>query len=161
MRVASLITILFFTAVLVLVLGCKTRKETQKETNNSPADTNIQASGKTVLNTDTMPNLFTDADNGKKAMLKKGDTFNLLLEANMTTGYTWVIANTDSAIVKKVAENYFTQNNAQPMAGAVGKQWYAFKTLAPGTVQLKLDYKRPWEAKTPPALTFELGIEVK
>ncbi|OWY23283.1 hypothetical protein C7N43_04480 [Sphingobacteriales bacterium UPWRP_1] len=147
-------------AALLAVAGCKARKETQKDNKNSPADTNIQTQGKTVFMPDTLPNLFTDADNGKTAMLKTGQSFNLLLEANMTTGYTWVIADIDSAIVQKVAENYFPDANPQQAVGVGGKQWYAFKTMAPGSVKLKLDYKRPWAGQDPPAKSYELVVNV-
>ncbi|OWY20939.1 hypothetical protein C7N43_12940 [Sphingobacteriales bacterium UPWRP_1] len=152
--------LLLLVAFLPAAPGCKARKETQKESKNGLADTYIQTSGKTAFKPDTLVNLFTDADNGKKATFKKGETFNLLLESNMTTGYAWVISGIDSAIVKQVAGNYLPNSNPQQAVGVGGKQWYAFKTLAPGMMQLKLAYKRPWETKEPPALTFELGVEV-
>lgn len=151
MRFTPLLFGIVFLLIAFIVVSCKARKASQKE--------NAISSGKTELSLDSLPNLFTDEQNGEQLNIALGDTLNLLLQANITTGYSWSVVAIDTAMLLKVGENYFGSNSEA--VGSGGRQWYAFKTLSPGISSLKLAYKRPWESAETSASVFEVTVEVE
>lgn len=81
----------------------------------------------------------------KDAMIKKvGETFEITLESNPTTGYMWEWSNNkDSTVVAKVSNKYEGSKPAIPGSGGV--EVFTFKALKAGKATLKLQYKRSWE----------------
>jgi inhibitor of cysteine peptidase len=86
--------------------------------------------------------------------LAVGDEVELALPANPTTGYSWAIAECDTAVLKLESENYAQQSQA---IGAGGETTWRFTVIGPGTAALRLEYRRPWE-KAAPAQTFEVTL---
>ena len=81
------------------------------------------------------------------------------LDANPTTGYTWIISTLDTNIVKQ-SQDVKYQSESKKM-GAPGKQIFQFKAVKTGSTELKLDYLRPWEHEIAPLDSFRLAITVK
>ncbi|HRI27611.1 MAG TPA: protease inhibitor I42 family protein [Chitinophagales bacterium] len=146
---------IILTALLLGLAACKTRKKAQQETNLPPTET----SGKVAAQA---PNLFTLAQNGQLASVKLGDTLWVHLEANITTGYAWAIANIDTSLLQLVSDEYVpTPTGEQQMVGSGGMQQYTFLAQATGSAMLQMVYKRPWEpATTQPVRSFEIKVEV-
>ena len=135
----------FFILLLLVAYACKTRKKLQTETINQ--EEQADASGKReVIDVSTLPNLFATEQSGQKAALSVGDTLNLLLSANATTGYAWAITKIDSTILQQEEAKYYADQAAPNVVGSGGNQWFAFKAIGQGSTLLKLVYKRPWEA---------------
>ena len=102
---------------------------------------------------------ITAADAGKQVALSVGESFDVVLAGNPTTGYQWEVANLDSTIVKQVgAAAYEPSGTAM---GSGGKFTFQFKTVAAGQTPLKLIYHRPFERKTPPVQTCEVTLIVR
>jgi inhibitor of cysteine peptidase len=91
--------------------------------------------------------------------LRVGDTFRVVLTANVSTGYSWQVAANDAAILQPAS----SQNTpaAQQRMGAPGRQTLSFTAKAPGQDHLTLDYARPWEKNAKPARTYALSVTVK
>jgi inhibitor of cysteine peptidase len=77
--------------------------------------------------------------------VKVGEGFTIRLEANETTGYTWRgNERFDRSYLELTGSPYQPAQPQRPGSG--GEQLYHFKALKAGTTQIKLTYKRSWEA---------------
>ena len=91
--------------------------------------------------------------------MKTGDTLLIELDGNITTGFNWIPAPQDPALLDQVGENEVTP--ASDLPGAPGKILLQFKAVAQGQTLLHLDYKRSWETNVTPEKTFEVTVVVK
>lgn len=93
-------------------------------------------------------------------IVNNGDSFSIVLESNMTTGYSWQLgSNSDSNIVHFLSTVYNAPSTDMPGQG--GEEVWTFKTESPGTVIIILQYLRPWENETPPARIKRYNIVVQ
>lgn len=93
--------------------------------------------------------------------LKVGQTERIELKSNPTTGYSWyptrkIVKNPTIILLKS---GYEADNTG--LIGSGGIQFWEFKGKAPGTYNLTLQYKRPWEKKTKPAEVKKFVITVE
>ncbi len=88
-----------------------------------------------------------------------GQEFVIELEANPTTGYSWVIASPLEG--KLVLEHTSYTPEEGPRLGAGGKEYWRFDGAAAGTVKLLFNYVRPWEKDAAPANTATFTVNVK
>ena len=103
---------------------------------------------------------YTSANNGSTVNLQVDDPFEIQLEGNPTTGYSWTIESYDSTVVKQVGEGEYKQKeNAAPIGGG-GIYTFKFQTVAGGDTWIKLNYHRTFEKNVPPAETYELHVVV-
>jgi predicted secreted protein len=100
-----------------------------------------------------------EQDAGKTVELKTGDTLVVSLDGNITTGFNWIPASQDPALLEPVGDLEVTPANEE--LGAPGKIVFQFKAIAEGQTFLHLDYKRPWEESVAPERTFEVNVVVK
>jgi inhibitor of cysteine peptidase len=104
-----------------------------------------------------------DADNGKSYTVKVGDTIEVAIAGNMTTGYSWTAAlgDKDAALLQQVGEPVYVEDSTgESLVGAGGTFTFTFKALAKGEATLTLAYSRPWES-TPPIQTFAVTVTIK
>ncbi len=102
---------------------------------------------------------FTIADSGKTFTTSKGDTINVDLKGNYTTGYTWNIVSCDDKVIK-MTKNAYAPDSLQ-LAGSGGMQHYQFSVVGTGKTKLKITYNRVWEKDMAPEKTFILTIDSK
>ncbi len=110
----------------------------------------FSTTGKTVM--------ITQAQNQSKVKVKKDASFQVLLNANPTTGFDWQILSYDSTVIE-VKHKSFIKSDTQRM-GAPGKQVFKFKAIAAGITDLRLIYVRPWERATSETDSFRVQIIV-
>jgi predicted secreted protein len=79
---SRLVFVLATVALIVLLAGCGSA-----------------AGGQTIK--------LTEADAGKSVDLAPGDTLEIALAGNPTTGYNWEVESVDSAILRQVGEPQF------------------------------------------------------
>ena len=106
--------------------------------------------GKTIL--------CDESDDNTRVILNVGDTLSVRLKSNVTTGYSWNIAelpNTLHAVDSKA------ESGKSGRLGEGGFQFFTFNAATPGESTLKLNYFRPFEKDSPPAKTFRLSISVQ
>jgi len=107
----------------------------------------------------SQPPQLTAADAGRQLRLRPGQTFQVTLEGNPTTGYNWIVAQVDEAVLKPVGEPDFKADSAA--IGAGGKVMLRFQAVAAGQTGLSLAYKRPWEKDAQPEKTFIMSVVVR
>ncbi len=101
---------------------------------------------------------LTKADDGRLVRLRPGEEVSVTLQGNPTTGFTWEVAASDSAILAAQGEpEYIPRSN---LMGAPGTFIFRFKAVQKGAATLRLVYRRPWE-KEAPADTFGVRVVVK
>jgi predicted secreted protein len=91
-------------------------------------------------------------DDGKTYTVKVGDTIQVVIPGNPTTGYSWTtaMADKDAALLQQVGDpQYAADSTDSSLAGSGGVYTLTFKAVAKGQALLKLAYARPWESVQP------------
>jgi inhibitor of cysteine peptidase len=101
---------------------------------------------------------LSEADAGSAVTLAVGDTIEVVLDGNPTTGFTWETAAVDASVLRQLGEPEFEPESA--LIGAGGTFTFRFEAVAPGQTTLRLVYHRPWETGIPPERTFEVTVDV-
>jgi inhibitor of cysteine peptidase len=107
---------------------------------------------------------LTEADNGKQVTAKVGDTVEVTLAGNPTTGYSWTssMSDADKAVLQQQGEPVYVQQSTDPsVVGAGGTFTFTFKAIAAGQATIKLDYARLFETGVAPIQTFSAPVTVK
>jgi inhibitor of cysteine peptidase len=100
-----------------------------------------------------------EGDAGSTVNLRVGDTMEVVLEGNPTTGFSWETAALDASVLKQLGEPEFKPDTS--LIGAGGKFTFRFEAVASGQTLLQLVYHRPWETNVPPEKTFEMTVVVQ
>jgi len=87
-------------------------------------------------------NSLTETDTAVPLEVPAGETFDIVLAANMTTGYEWRLAEPlDESVVQFVGQEYKSeQSNSE---GGGGHDIWTFRAIAPGTTEIVLGYYPP------------------
>lgn len=108
------------------------------------------------------------ADNikpGKTVLeVKAGESVTIELEANFTTGYSWIINNlADLTKLSLVSDYYEVAETDESLAGAGGKQFFTFKADKglKGKEEVHCAYLRVWEKGVTPIEERVFEITVK
>jgi inhibitor of cysteine peptidase len=93
--------------------------------------------------------------------LKVGAVLEVRLEANHTTGYSWVFAPAVNPVLMRQGKAVYQEHVAGGAVGAGGVEVWRFKAVKAGKQGLQFEYRRPWEKGTPPAkvVTFAVTVE--
>jgi inhibitor of cysteine peptidase len=104
---------------------------------------------------------LTNADNGGKAELRVGESFELQLSENPTTGYRWrlpsPLAPSPLGPLFEVEDDSFA--GPQGTFGAGGVRVWRLRAVLAGVTHLVIENRRSWEPQ--PVGTFEVAIDVK
>jgi len=88
------------------------------------------------------------SDHGTIQRMNVGDLLVIRLMGNATTGYEWarVTPETlDSSPIDPIDESGYQTLGTEPV-GAPGEFIFRYRAIRPGTVRIKFEYRRPWEA---------------
>jgi inhibitor of cysteine peptidase len=108
---------------------------------------------------------ITDADKGGTVHLKAGDTLELRLSSNPTTGFMWYIKKGSTSLLKLASQT--ETKPPEPVAGQPAKvgqpifQVFEFLAKQPGDGVLLLHYVRSWEAPSPDEQQFQIHVVVE
>jgi inhibitor of cysteine peptidase len=93
--------------------------------------------------------------------LKAGALLEVRLEANHTTGYSWIAAPAANPVLMMQGKASYQENAAGGKMGAGGVEVWRFKAVKAGKQGLQFEYRRPWEKGSPPAkvVTFSVAVE--
>jgi inhibitor of cysteine peptidase len=93
--------------------------------------------------------------------LKVGAVLEVRLEANHTTGYSWVAAPVANPVLMRQGRTVYQEHVAGSTVGAGGVEVWRFKAMKAGKQGLQFEYRRPWEKGAPPAkiVTFSVTVE--
>jgi predicted secreted protein len=103
-----------------------------------------------------------EADNGKTYTVKAGDTIEVVIPGNPTTGYAWTSAlgEKDAALIQPVGEPAYASEAKDGVVGGGGFYTFTFKATAAGEALLKLVYSRSWES-VEPLQTFAVTLTIE
>lgn len=93
--------------------------------------------------------------------LKKGETTQIELPSNITTGYSWAPSSLHSRNTMLEIEESPYQAQSTGLVGSGGTQVWNITGKKRGSVHIKFEYKRPWEKGVRPAKIerFEFIVE--
>ena len=93
--------------------------------------------------------------------LKVGAVLEVRLEANHTTGYSWVFAPAVNPVLMRQGKTVYQEHVAGSTVGAGGVEVWRFKAVKAGKQGLQFEYRRPWEKGSPPAkvVTFTVTVD--
>ena len=93
--------------------------------------------------------------------LKVGAVLEVRLEANHTTGYSWIFAPAVSPILMRQGRTTYQEHGAGSNVGEGGVEVWRFKAIKAGKQGLQFEYRRPWEKGSPPAkvVTFTVTVD--
>jgi len=104
----------------------------------------------------------TDVQHGSSARaVAVGDEFELRLDANASTGCSWVVTALDESLVELLGNDYFESANAEGRLGAGGQAVLRFRALAAGQTVIRLAYGHAWELDQATYETYELDVTVQ
>jgi inhibitor of cysteine peptidase len=99
-----------------------------------------------------------EAQSGSQVDLQVGDTLEITLESNPSTGYRWSQLTLDTSILRPLGEAEFRP--AGSLLGASGTETFRFATARAGHATLSFVYSRPFEQDAAPIKTFMLDVRV-
>lgn len=98
---------------------------------------------------------------GGQVSLKVGAVLEVRLEANHTTGYSWIAAPVANPVLMRQGAAKYEEHASGGKAGVGGVEVWRFKAVKAGRQGLSFEYRRPWEKNTPPAkiVTYSVSVE--
>ena len=105
------------------------------------------------------PVSLSEGDSGSTVELRAGDTMEVVLDGNPTTGFEWETTDVDASVLNQLGDPGFEPDTN--LMGSGGKFTFRFEAVASGQTLLKLVYHRPWETDVPPEKTFEVTVTVQ
>lgn len=103
----------------------------------------------------------SENDSGGKCTMKPGDTLQVVLKSNPSTGYQWEIAAMDTTILKSIDKQYIPDKAPKHTTGSGGKSIFRFTGIKKGESNLRLIYDRPFEEGVAPIKTFKMMVQVR
>ena len=106
---------------------------------------------------DTSPDATPD---GTEFDVGAGDQFTVVLESNVTTGFSWQLEQPlDESVLALVDDDYVAPGT--DAVGAPGKQELTFEAVGSGTTSIELWYIRPFDSPPGPAdeASFPVTVE--
>ena len=104
---------------------------------------------------------ITIADQGKTVALKPGQSLQIILDANRTTGFSWSVDKIDAALLTLVGQPVYATSDIRPgMVGAGGTETWHLVAVAPGEQKLQFVYRRSFEPSVPPARDFSFTVRI-
>ena len=105
--------------------------------------------------------VVTGQQTGAAVSLMVGGVLEVRLEANHTTGYSWIAAPTANPVLMRQGAAKYEEHPNGGKAGVGGVEIWRFKALKVGKQGLQFEYRRPWEKGAPAAkiVTFAVTVE--
>ncbi len=111
--------------------------------------------------------VLTDADKGGEVHLKAGDTLELRLRSNPTTGFMWYVHKESTPLLKLAHQSTTEPSEQSPESvqpQSVGRpvvQVFTFEPRRSGDGVLVLHYVRSWEKPAPGEERFQIHVFIE
>jgi len=93
------------------------------------------------------PAIVVKAGSGEQTITAKaGKTFSIQLEAQLSTGYSWKLAEVPASL-EIIKENVLTVEKDADKVGGIEIQEFIFKSMAKGDLTLTFKYAQHWDKK--------------
>ena len=104
--------------------------------------------------------VLTEADDRSTVAIDAGETLEIRLASNPTTGYRWALANPVKHL-ELVGGDATFKPPATALPGAGGHEIFLFRAKAAGREAIELRYARTWETDAAPARMYRLTVDVR
>ena len=105
------------------------------------------------------PSVIIDEGNaGSEISVKKGDIFEVRLEVQFGTGFSWSLTELPSSIEPVGEPEQIKKGEKKP--GAYEYQVFRYRALSEGEIELHYVYEQPWEKGDPPAERVNFTIKI-
>jgi predicted secreted protein len=101
---------------------------------------------------------ITDADKGGVVRLRLGDTLEVSLKSNPSTGFMWYVEKESTPLVKLVHQSQ--TDVEEPGEGRPVFQIFRFEPKRGGDGVLRMHYVRSWEKPTPDDEQFDIHVVI-
>ena len=140
-------------AIVFASLGCGGDNGTTPTTGASPT------TAKAATANSTTAVQVTEADSGGSVTLNPGDTLEVILTSNATTGYHWTITSLNQDILQQSGDSeYEADPNPQGLIGAGGKELFTFKATSPGETSLEMNYQSPSNTSSDTKFSYSVKV---
>lgn len=100
---------------------------------------------------------ITEDSNGSEIDMAAGETLEVRLQENRSTGFKWVLESAGEGICALVGDAF---ENGGAIPGQSGTHRWEFRAEQAGSGTITLSYRRPWEEKQTPDRSFTLRVRV-
>ena len=101
---------------------------------------------------------LSENDDGRTAEARVGETIEVTLSENASTGYRWAVDRLDAGVVRQLSAE---SHNAAKAIGAPGTIVFIFKAVKAGTGEIALKYWRSWDGDASVAKRFRVRLSVQ
>jgi predicted secreted protein len=110
--------------------------------------------------------IYQAVDSGETMVTVNGiGEFGIKIISNPTTGYSWGVQEIipEDLVKFKQAKTVCPgdQEGSQPLLGAPTYEILTFEALNPGKVEIRLNYRRPWEKGVAPIKTHKVLVTIE
>lgn len=99
------------------------------------------------------------ADAGGDVSAKVGDTIEIKLQGNITTGYSWEWQKPEGSILELPDDPEYKAESE--LVGAPGIQIFKFKAASTGKEEIHMIYHRAFEQDVPPLEEYSITVRVE
>ncbi|RNF20035.1 cysteine peptidase inhibitor [Trypanosoma conorhini] len=109
-----------------------------------------------------MPKKLTRGDHGKTVTLTVGETVEIELPSNPSTGFSWMFENRKKEPENKAltVANFYAAPDAK-LIGAGGTELFKVTPTAPGLHEVTLVYMRPWVGPRQDSERYTVQLKAK
>jgi inhibitor of cysteine peptidase len=100
---------------------------------------------------------MTESDSGKTVGADVGDTLELSLDENPTTGYRWAVESLDTRVIAAQEGKYSSSSGG---VGGGGSMKWSLKAIASGKTEFRLKLWRQWEGEASVQKRFNVTLIV-
>jgi predicted secreted protein len=109
-----------------------------------------------------MPREISDAVDGTRVTLARGQDLYVNLEGSQSTGFRWSSTRPVEPVLNQVGEPTYTPRAGEGRAaGTGGVTNFHFRGASAGSTLLVFAFRRPSEANIPPARTVRFEVRVE
>jgi inhibitor of cysteine peptidase len=101
---------------------------------------------------------FSENEDGRTAQVRVGETIEVTLPENASTGYSWTVDRLDADIVQQHSAE---SRNPAKAIGASGTIVFTFEAVKAGTGEIALKYWRSWEGDASVSKRFRIRLSVQ
>lgn len=102
-----------------------------------------------------------DAESECPIRLRVGQTLNLSLPSNPSTGYRWRVENPAANVLRSLGPEVYSAPEEEDVVGSAGVATWRYQANGVGEAQLVLVYQQPWAAEVAPVQRFDCKVIVR